>query len=135
MKVLAFISVILTDFGISFAVNIGLMGLLVISGYPMLPAVIAIHLAAAVGNAILLKKVYDFFEKRTHINKIAYSFAAVLPMTLPAIYLWIKLNEPSHMKSLGDIAAAMAAIGIFAYAASAAMGLVIAFGIKRNKVK
>lgn len=133
MKVLAFISVILTDFGISFAVNIGLMGLLAISGFPMLPVVIAIHLAAAVGHAILLKKVYDFFEKRTHINKIAYSFAAVLPMTLPAIYLWIKLNEPSHMKSLGDIAAAMAAIGIFAYAAEAAMGLVIAFGIKRKK--
>lgn len=133
MKVLAVISVILTDFVISFAVNIGLMGLLVISGFPMLPVVIAIHLAAAVGHAILLKKVYDFFEKRTHINKIAYSFAAVLPMTLPEIYLWIKLNEPSHMKSLGDIAAAMTVIGIFAYAAEAAMGLVIAFGIKRKK--
>lgn len=133
MKVLAFISVILTDFGISFAVNIGLMGLLVIFGFPMLPVLIAIHLAAVVGNTILVKKIYDFFEKRTHINKIAYSFAAVLPMNLPVIYLWIKLNEPSHMKSLGDIAVAMTAIGIFAYAAEAAMGLVIAFGIKRKK--
>lgn len=134
MKVLAFILVILADFGISFAVNIGLMKLL-ISGFPMLLVLVAIHLAAVVGNTILVKKIYDFFEKRTHINKIAYSFAAVLPMTLPAIYLWIKLNEPSRMKSLGDIVAAMAAIGIFAYAASAAMGLVIAFAIKRNKVK
>lgn len=132
MKVFAFISVILADFVISFAVNIGLMKLL-ISGFPMLLVLVAIHLAAAVGNAILVKKIYDFFEKRTHINKIAYSFAAVLPMTLPAIYLWIKLNEPSRMKSLGDIVAAMAAIGIFAYAASAAMGLVIAFAIKRKK--
>ncbi|HCD70694.1 MAG TPA: hypothetical protein DEQ68_08740 [Ruminococcaceae bacterium] len=134
MKVFAFISVILADFVISFAVNIGLMKFLIF-GFPMLLVLVAIHFAAVVGNTILVKKVYDFFEKRTHINKIAYSFAAVLPMTLPAIYLWIKLNEPSHMKSLGDIAAAMTAIGIFAYAAEAAMGLVIAFGIKRKKVK
>lgn len=135
MKVLAFFSVILADFGISFAVNIGLMTLLMITGFLMLPVVAAIHLAAAVGNAILLKKVYDFFEKRTHINKVAYSFAAVLPMTLPAIYLWIKLNEPSHMKSLGDIVAAMTEIGILAYAVRVAVGLVIAFAIKQNKVK
>jgi len=133
MKVFAFISVIAADFVISFAVNIGLMKLLVIVGFPVLPVLIAIHFAAVVGHAILLKKVYDFFEKRTRINKIAYSFAAVLPMTLPAIYLWIKLNEPSHMKSLGDIAAAMAAIGIIAYAAETAVGLAIAFGIKRKK--
>ena len=132
MKVFAFISVILADFGISFAVNIGLMKLL-ISGFPMLLVLVAIHLAAVVGNTILVKKIYDFFEKRTHINKIAYSFAAVLPTNLPVIYLWIKLNEPSHMKSLGDIAVAMAARGIIAYAVETAVGLAFAFGIKRKK--
>lgn len=132
MKVFAFISVILADFVISYAVNIGLMKLLIF-GFPMLLVLVAIHLAAVVGNTILVKKIYDFFEKRTHINKIAYSFAAVLPMTLPAIYLWIKLNEPSHMKSLGDIAVAMAAIGIIAYAVETAVGLAFAFGIKRKK--
>lgn len=132
MKVFAFISVILADFVISFAVNIGLMKLL-ISGFPMLLVLVAIHLSAVVGNTILVKKIYDFFEKRTHINKIAYSFAAVLPMNLPAIYLWIKLNEPSHMKSLGDIAVAMAAIGIIAYAVETVVGLAFAFGIKRKK--
>lgn len=134
MKVLAFISVILTDFGISFAVNIGLMGLLVIFGFPMLPVLIAIHLAAVVGNTILVKKIYDFFEKRTHINKIAYSFAAVLPMNLPVIYLWIKLNDPRrYMESISDLAVFFTAIGIFAYTVETAVGLAFAFGIKRKK--
>lgn len=45
------------------------------------------------------------------------------------------MNELSYMELLGDIVLGMTAVEIIAYAAETAVGLAIAFGIKRNKMK
>lgn len=132
-KFLAFFLLIVADFGISLAVNFGLAKLVAIMSFSAVLLLIAIpfQLAAAVGHTFLLKKVYLHWE-RFYINKVAFGCAAVIPMTFPGIYLFIRLNA-AHSSSLGDVAAAAAAIGFFVYAFEVAMGLLIALSINRRK--
>ena len=129
-KFLAFFLLIAADFGISLAVNFVLAKLIV--SIVILLFAIPIQLAAAVGHTFLLKKVYLHWE-RFYINKVAFGCAAVIPMTLPGIYLFIRLNAPQHSSSLGDVFVAAVAIGFFVYAFNVAMGLLIALSIKRRK--
>lgn len=128
-KFLAFFLLIAADFGISLAVNFVLAKLIV--SIVILLFAIPIQLAAAVGHTFLLKKVYLHWE-RFYINKVAFGCAAVIPMTLPGIYLFIRLNA-QHSSSLGDVFVAAAAIGFFVYAFEVAMGLLIALSVKRRK--
>lgn len=128
-KFLAFFLIIAADFGISLAVNFVLAKLVV--SIVLLLFAIPIQLAAAVGHTFLLKKVYLHWE-RFYINKVAFGCAAVIPMTFPGIYLFIRLNA-QHSSSLGDVFVAAMAIGFFVYAFDVAMGLLIALSIKRRK--
>ena len=128
-KFLAFFLIIAADFGISLAVNFVLAKLVV--SIVLLLFAIPIQLAAAVGHTFLLKKVYLHWE-RFYINKVAFGCAAVIPMTFPGIYLFIRLNA-QHSSSLGDVFVAAVAIGFFVYAFEVAMGLLIALSIKRRK--
>lgn len=128
-KFLAFFLLIAADFGISLAVNFVLAKLIV--SIVILLFAIPIQLAAAVGHTFLLKKVYLHWE-RFYINKVAFGCAAVIPMTLPGIYLFIRLNA-QHSSSLGDVFVAAVAIGFFVYAFEVAMGLLIALSVKRRK--
>lgn len=129
-KFLAFFLLIAADFGISLAVNFVLAKLIV--SIVILLFAIPIQLAAAVGHTFLLKKVYLHWE-RFYINKVAFGCAAVIPMTLPGIYLFIRLNAPQRSSSLGDVFVAAVAIGFFVYAFEVAMGLLIALSVKRRK--
>lgn len=128
-KFLAFFLLIAADFGISLAVNFVLAKLIV--SIVLLLFAIPIQLAIAVGHTFLLKKVYLHWE-RFYINKVAFGCAAVIPMTFPGIYLFIRLNA-QHSSSLGDVFVAAVAIGFFVYAFEVAMGLLIALSIKRRK--
>lgn len=128
-KFLAFFLIIAADFGISLAVNFVLAKLVV--SIVLLLFAIPIQLAAAVGHTFLLKKVYLHWE-RFYINKVAFGCAAVIPMTFPGIYLFIRLNA-QHSSSLGDVFVAAVAIGFFVYAFEVAMGLLIALSGKRRK--
>ena len=128
-KFLAFFLLIAADFGISLAVNFVLAKLIV--SIVILLFAISIQLAIAVGHTFLLKKVYLHWE-RFYINKVAFGCAAVIPMTLPGIYLFIRLNA-QHSSSLGDVFVAAVAIGFFVYAFEVAMGLLIALSGKRRK--
>ena len=128
-KFLAFFLLIAADFGISLVVNFGLAKLIV--SIVLLLFAIPIQLAIAVGHTFLLKKVYLHWE-RFYINKVAFGCAAVIPMTFPGIYLFIRLNA-QHSSSLGDVFVAAMAIGFFVYAFDVAMGLLIALSIKRRK--
>ena len=129
-KFLAFFLLIAADFGISLVVNFGLAKLVVSIAFLLFA--IPIQLAIAVGHTFLLKKVYLHWE-RFYINKVAFGCAAVIPMTLPGIYLFIRLNAPQHSSSLGDVAVAAAAIGFFVYAFEVAMGLLIVLSKSRRK--
>ena len=133
-KFLAFFLLIAADFWISLAVNFVLAKLIAIMAFSIVILLFAIplQLAAAVGHTFLLKKVYLHWE-RFYINKVAFGCAAVIPMTLPGIYLFIRLNAPQHSSSLGDVFVAAVAIGFFVYAVEAAMGLLIALSVKRRK--
>ena len=129
-KFLAFFLLIAADFWISLAVNFVLAKLIV--SIVILLFVIPLQISAAVGHTFLLKKVYLHWE-RFYINKVAFGCAAVIPMTLPGIYLFIRLNAPQHSSSLGDVFVAAVAIGFFVYAFEVAMGLLIALSGKRRK--
>ena len=132
-KFLAFFLIIAADFGISLAVNFVLAKLIAIMAFSivLLLFAIPIQLAIAVGHTFLLKKVYLHWE-RFYINKVAFGCAAVIPMTFPGIYLFIRLNA-QHSSSLGDVFVAAVAIGFFVYAVEAAMGMLIALSVKRRK--
>lgn len=132
-KFLAFFLLIAADFWISLAVNFVLAKIIELMAFSIVILLFAIpiQLAAAVGHTFLLKKVYLHWE-RFYINKVAFGCAAVIPMTLPGIYLFIRLNA-QHSSSLGDVFVAAVAIGFFVYAVEAAMGLLIALSVKRRK--
>ena len=132
-KFLAFFLLIAADFWISLAVNFVLAKIIELMAFSIVFLLFAIplQLAAAVGHTFLLKKVYLHWE-RFYINKVAFGCAAVIPMTLPGIYLFIRLNA-QHSSSLGDVFVAAVAIGFFVYAVEAAMGLLIALSVKRRK--
>ena len=132
-KFLAYFLLIAADFGISLAVNFVLAKIVEFMAFSivLLLFAIPIQLAAAVGHTFLLKKVYLHWE-RFYINKVAFGCAAVIPMTLPGIYLFIRLGS-QHSSSLGDVFVAAVAIGFFVYAVEAAMGLLIALSVKRRK--
>ena len=132
-KFLAYFLLIAADFGISLAVNFVLAKIVEFMAFSivLLLFAIPIQLAAAVGHTFLLKKVYLHWE-RFYINKVAFGCAAVIPMTLPGIYLFIRLGS-QHSSSLGDVFVAAVAIGFFLYAVEAAMGLLIALSVKRRK--
>lgn len=129
-KFLAFFLLIAADFWISLAVNFVLAKLIV--SIVILLFVIPLQISAAVGHTFLLKKVYLHWE-RFYINKVAFGCAAVIPMTLPGIYLFIRLNAPQHSSSLGYVFVAAVAIGFFVYAFEVAMGLLIALSKSRRK--
>lgn len=122
------------DFGISLAVNFVLAKIIELMAFSIVILLFAIplQLASAVGHTFLLKKVYCLHWERFYINKVAFGCAAVIPMTLPGIYLFIRLNA-QHSSSLGDVFVAAVAIGFFVYAVEAAMGLLIALSVKRRK--
>ena len=132
-KFLAFFLLIAADFWISLAVNFVLAKIIELMAFSIVFLLfeIPLQLAAAVGHTFLLKKVYLHWE-RFYINKVAFGCAAVIPMTLPGIYLFIRLNA-QHSSSLGDVFVAAVAIGFFVYAVEAAMGLLIALSVKRRK--
>lgn len=132
-KFLAYFLLIAADFWISLAVNFVLAKIIELMAFSIVILLFAIplQLAAAVGHTFLLKKVYLHWE-RFYINKVAFGCAAVIPMTLPGIYLFIRLNA-QHSSSLGDVFVAAVAIGFFVYAVEAAMGLLIALSVKRRK--
>ena len=132
-KFLAFFLLIAADFWISLAVNFVLAKLIAIMAFSIVLLLFAIplQLAAAVGHTFLLKKVYLHWE-RFYINKVAFGCAAVIPMTFPGIYLFIRLNA-QHSSSLGDVFVAATAIGFFVYAFYVAIGLLIALSGKRRK--
>ena len=132
-KFLAFFLLIAADFWISLAVNFVLAKIIELMAFSIVILLFAIplQLAAAVGHTFLLKKVYLHWE-RFYINKVAFGCAAVIPMTLPGIYLFIRLNA-QHSSSLGDVFVAAVAIGFFVYAFEVAMGLLIALSVKRRK--
>ncbi|MCI7692012.1 MAG: hypothetical protein MSR67_06455 [Oscillospiraceae bacterium] len=132
-KFLAFFLLIAADFWISLAVNFVLAKIIELMAFSIVILLFAIplQLAAAVGHTFLLKKVYLHWE-RFYINKVAFGCAAVIPMTLPGIYLFIRLGS-QHSSSLGDVFVAAVAIGFFVYAVEAAMGLLIALSVKRRK--
>lgn len=132
-KFLAFFLLIAADFWISLAVNFVLAKIIELMAFSIVILLFAIplQLAAAVGHTFLLKKVYLHWE-RFYINKVAFGCAAVIPMTLPGIYLFIRLNA-QHSSSLGDVFVAAVAIGFFVYAVEAAMGMLIALSVKRRK--
>ena len=132
-KFLAFFLLIAADFWISLAVNFVLATIIELMAFSIVILLFAIplQLAAAVGHTFLLKKVYLHWE-RFCINKVAFGCAAVIPMTFPGIYLFIRLNA-QHSSSLGDVFVAAVAIGFFVYAVEAAMGMLIALSVKRRK--
>ena len=132
-KFLAFFLLIAADFWISLVVNFVLAKLIAIMAFSIVLLLFAIplQLAAAVGHAFLLKKVYLHWE-RFYINKVAFGCAAVIPMTFSGIYLFILLGS-QHSSSLGDVAVAAAAIGFFVYAFEVAMGLLIVLSKSRRK--
>lgn len=132
-KFLAFFLLIAADFWISLAVNFVLAKFVQFMAFSIvfLLFAIPIQISAAVGHTFLLKKVYLHWE-RFYINKVAFGCAAVIPMTLPGIYLFIRLNA-HHSSSLGDVFVAAVAIGFFVYAFEVAMGLLIALSGKRRK--
>ena len=132
-KFLAYFLLIAADFWISLAVNFVLAKIIELMAFSIVILLFAIplQLAAAVGHTFLLKKVYLHWE-RFYINKVAFGCAAVIPMTLPGIYLFIRLNA-QHSSSLGDVFVAAVAIGFFVYAVEAAMGMLIALSVKRRK--